>query len=69
MSFYYSESKKMKKYIILFVICLWHIGVSRAETAAQKPLDINIVGHVLDKHTREHLPYITISLKGTTVGR
>lgn len=26
------------------------------------------MGHVLDKHTREHLPYITISLKGTTVG-
>lgn len=68
MSLNYSESKKMKKYIILCVICLWHIGVSRAETATQKTLDINIVGHVLDKHMREHLPYITISLKGTTVG-
>lgn len=58
----------MKKYIILLVICLWHIATVCAETATKKSLDINIVGHVLDKNSREHLPYITISLKGTTVG-
>ncbi len=65
---YYSESKKMKKYIIVLAMCLGCIGLLHAETAAKKTLDINIVGHVLDKSTREHLPYITISLKGTTVG-
>ncbi len=73
---YYTESKKMKKFIIIFMICLWHIGLSYAETSAEvsaeasakKTLDINLVGHVLDKETKEHLPYITISLKGTTVG-
>ncbi|HIZ26822.1 TonB-dependent receptor [Barnesiella sp. An55] len=58
----------MKKYIVILAVCLWHISFVCAETATQKPLDINIVGHVLDKNTREHLPYITISLKGTTVG-
>ena len=58
----------MKKYLVLW-ICLWHvIAVSQAEPGTQKSLDINIVGHVLDKTTREHLPYISISLKGTTVG-
>lgn len=58
----------MKKYIIVLAMCLGCIGFLHAETAAKKTLDINIVGHVLDKSTREHLPYITISLKGTTVG-
>lgn len=27
-----------------------------------------LVGHVLDKNTREHLPYISVVLKGTTIG-
>lgn len=30
--------------------------------------DANIVGHILDKNTKEHLPYITVTLKGTTIG-
>ena len=34
---------------------------------SQKP-DITISGHVIDKKTGEHLPYITLSLKGTTLG-
>ena len=57
----------MKNYILLWV-CLWCAGQLCAETAASKSLDINIVGHVLDKNTREHLPYISVVLKGTTIG-
>jgi outer membrane receptor for ferrienterochelin and colicins len=30
--------------------------------------DANINGHVVDAQTNEHLPYVTISLKGTTIG-
>ena len=33
-----------------------------------KSTDANIVGHVIEKSTREHLPYMTVSLKGTTIG-
>ena len=33
-----------------------------------KDSDANIVGHVIDKHTKEHLPYIKVVLKGTTIG-
>lgn len=33
-----------------------------------KDTDANIIGHVIDKHTKEHLPYVTVSLKGTTIG-
>lgn len=57
----------MKNYILLWV-CLWCAGQLCAETAVSKSLDINIVGHVLDKNTREHLPYISVVLKGTTIG-
>lgn len=30
--------------------------------------DANLMGHVVDKHSQEHLSYINISLKGTTIG-
>ena len=30
--------------------------------------DANINGHVIDAKTREHLPFVTIALKGTTIG-
>lgn len=33
-----------------------------------KDSDTNIVGHVIDKHTKEHLSYITVMLSGTTIG-
>ena len=32
------------------------------------PSDANIIGHVIDKKTGEHLSFITIFLKGTTIG-
>jgi len=34
----------------------------------QRGSDINIVGHVLDKYTQEHLPFINVLIKGTTIG-
>ena len=30
--------------------------------------DTNVIGHVTDKDTKEHLPYVTVQLKGTTIG-
>ena len=34
----------------------------------KKSTDTNIVGDVKDKKTKEHLPYIMVSVKGTTIG-
>lgn len=32
-----------------------------------KRTDANIYGHVIDKKTGEHMPFVTIQLKGTTI--
>lgn len=35
---------------------------------AGKQTDANLYGHVIDRATGEHLPYVFIALKGTTIG-
>lgn len=57
----------------LMIFCLFYTFASvtaRNEEPGNTPekSDANMVGHVLDKNTKEHLAYITIALKGTTVG-
>ncbi|MBR8704761.1 TonB-dependent receptor [Bacteroides pyogenes] len=61
----------MKKYIMILVsLCcaLTQAMANHPEYPELKKSDANIVGHVLDKNTKEHLPYITVTLKGTTIG-
>ena len=53
------------KHIILALLCLISINISSSEA---KSTDANIFGHVLDKNTQEHLPYVTLQIKGTTLG-
>jgi outer membrane receptor for ferrienterochelin and colicins len=43
------------------------LAVTASAALAQKT-DANINGHVTDAKTGEHLPYVTITLKGTTIG-
>lgn len=56
--------------IITLILCLCCvIATTRADEApVLNPSDANIVGHVLDKETGEHLSFITLFLKGTTIG-
>ena len=35
---------------------------------SQKKTDANIVGHIVNKETDEHIPYLNVVLKGTTIG-
>ena len=59
----------MKKYLLVLVgLCcvLSYALAERPDYPELKKSDANIIGHVLDKKTKEHLPYITIALKGTT---
>ena len=58
----------MKKYIFLVVALLCALLPVTLMAEELKSSDANIVGHVLEKHSKEHLSYITVSLKGTTIG-
>lgn len=39
-----------------------------ASSPQQDGSDANIYGHVIDKQSGKHLPYITIFVKGTNIG-
>ena len=57
----------MKKTILFLLCALIFSGVAKAETV--KPTtDANVFGHILDAKTREHLPFISVQVKGTTLG-
>ena len=61
----------MKKYLLVLAGLYCVLSYALAEHPDYPELkksDANIIGHVLDKKTKEHLPYITIALKGTTIG-
>lgn len=66
----------MKKYIFSLVcLCCALMPVWGGQPVENHPRyaelrksDANIVGHILYKNTKEHLPYITVALKGTTIG-
>ena len=45
---------------------LW--TVRGADEPVLNPSDANIVGHIIDKKSGEHLPYINVFLQGTTIG-
>lgn len=60
----------MKK-ILFIIFCLITFSVSiqaENETPVKKGTDANITGHVVDKATGEHMPYISVVIKGTTIG-
>ena len=56
---------------ILFILMLsLHVVAGHAQADSSLPVktDAHIFGHVLDKKTKEHLPYVTIRLRGTSIG-
>ena len=54
----------MKKFIVMMLtLSLFVAGVR-----AQQPTDAHIFGDVVDVRTKEHIPYATVVLLGTTIG-
>ena len=43
-----------------------NVQIIRSTTS--KNSDSNIFGHVIDSTTKEHIPYATVAIKGTTIG-
>ncbi len=61
--------KSFLKNILLLCGFCCVISSARAEgDVTLNPSDANIVGHVIDKKTGEHMSFMNIFLKGTTVG-
>ena len=59
----------MNKIITLMLCLCCTLTVAWAtEEEKMNASDANVFGHVLDKETGEHLPFITVILKGTTIG-
>lgn len=54
----------MKKTLWILVILSFFPMVEYA----QENSDANIIGHVINKTTKEHIPYINVVIKGTTIG-
>ena len=59
----------MKKLSISLVLIISYFTLQATPSATNKNnTDANIYGHVIDKSTGEHLSYISVILKGTTMG-
>ena len=56
-------TKQLRLWILSGVIT---VGSATNIALAQSPSDANVTGHVVDAKTGEHLPGITIAIKGTT---
>ena len=61
----------MNKFVLL-ILCLCcaftHAWAEGDDRVSLNPSDANLVGHVVDKKTGEHLAFITLYLHGTTIG-
>ena len=56
----------MKRFVILF---LWAFSLQFAAIGEERGgSEASIYGHVIDKGTGEHVPYVMVSLKGTVIG-
>lgn len=58
----------MKRHISLLLLLQLLILTAFAEVEQRPRTDANIFGHVVDKKTGEHLPFVTLLIKNTRIG-
>ena len=58
--------RQMKRTILLFAIFI--LMPLFGEASERKHPEASVHGHVIDRNTGEHVPFLVVSLKGTTVG-
>jgi outer membrane receptor for ferrienterochelin and colicins len=59
--------KKIITLILSYTLTIQFI-FANPENPQRPPTDANIFGHVLDAETGEHMPFVSIGIRGTTVG-
>lgn len=60
--------KTKTKFALLVLYVMLLPFLAQANVIQQTRTDANIYGHVIDKQNGEHLPYISIFVKGTIIG-
>ncbi|MDE5707959.1 MAG: TonB-dependent receptor [Alistipes sp.] len=59
----------MKNFLLTLLFAVALLTSRAAETEAPgKHTDANLVGHVVDSETHEHLPFVTVAVQGTVYG-
>lgn len=59
----------MRFHILCLILTLSALTSYADSTSDKKPkTDANLNGHVIDKNTGEHIPFFTVTLKGSTIG-
>lgn len=54
--------------IYSFLVCMVLVSASLIANAAELDYDAHLTGHVLDEKTGEHMPFVTVQVKGTNIG-
>lgn len=63
----YPLNPSHESYILLLGLLLGGF-TAYADSTAKKETEAILIGHVVDSRSGEHLPFITITVKGTTIG-
>jgi outer membrane receptor for ferrienterochelin and colicins len=53
---------------VIFLLATLLLGSICVAHADEDKTDANIVGHVINKHSGAHVPFVTVIIKGTTIG-
>ena len=66
----HNNLNQMKTRFFLFIalVVAFCVGSAGDLSAQRRGTDANIHGHIIHAQTREHIPFVTITIKGTTIG-
>ena len=60
--------KKLQSLILLLFLMVMTVSADNVNTTDRKRTDANIIGHVIEKASGDHLPGVAVTLEGTTLG-
>lgn len=61
-------SKKLSLWVVMTLLTVFGFAHNTMAQNHKSPSDANVFGHVVDARTGEHIPGVTIQIKGTLIG-